>query len=63
VAGADLTAVLVVGDVADPVEPVLNTPVASGEFEQSGGRGLGRRETGQAADDLVMDLARGKDFA
>jgi len=63
VACAHLTAILVEGDVADPVEPVFDAPVASGEFEQLGGRGLVRREARQAADDLVMELAGGKDFA
>lgn len=62
-AGTGLTAVLIVGDVADPVEAVFDTPVASDELEQPGGRGLVRREAGQAADDLVMELAGGEDFA
>jgi len=41
VAGADLGAVLVVGDVTDPVQPVLDSPVAAGYLGEVGGPGPG----------------------
>src|SRR3972149_3206198 len=51
---AHLRAVFVEGDVADPVDAVLDTPMAAVEGEQPGGIGARRRETGEAEDDLVM---------
>jgi hypothetical protein len=49
---SDLGAVLVEGDVADPVEAVLDTPVAAVEGEQALWRGLLGGEVGDAAHPL-----------
>lgn len=50
---AHLRAILVEGDVPDPVEPVLDRPVSSDEFEQPAGRCLFRGQAGNALDDLM----------
>ena len=51
-ARADLRAIFVECDVTDPVELVLDTPVAAVEFEPALLRSLGRGETGDAEGDL-----------
>lgn len=49
VALAHLGAVLVEGDIAHPVEPVLDAPMAAIERQQLAGRGLLRGEVGDDA--------------
>ena len=52
-AGADLGSVFVVGDVADPVQPVLDLPVAADVSGQLSGAGLVGGEAGDALGDLL----------
>jgi hypothetical protein len=52
VAGADLGAVLVEGHVADPVQPVLDLPLAADQCQQPGGVGLVGGEAGHGVGDL-----------
>jgi hypothetical protein len=49
---ADLRAIFVECDVTDPVELVLDAPVATVEFEQALWRRLGRGKTGDPEGDL-----------
>src|SRR5579859_640812 len=52
VAGADLGAVLVPVRVADPVQPVLDSPVAADEAGKVGGPGLDDGQRGDRVDRL-----------
>jgi site-specific recombinase XerD len=56
VAGADLGAVLVVGHVADPVQAVLDGPVAAQDVGEFGGVGLDRGQGGDRVDGLGRPL-------
>src|SRR5208282_6499110 len=56
VAGADLGAVLVVGDVADPVQPVFDSPVAADDAGEVGGPGLDDGQRGDRVDRLGRPL-------
>jgi len=50
---AHLRAILVEGDVANPVEAVLDRPVPTNDFEPLAGGCLVRGQTGDALDDLM----------
>ena len=63
VACAHTTAVLVEGDIAHPMQTILNGPVASGSLEQLGRRRLVGRARRDATDDFTVELARGDDLA
>lgn len=60
-AGADAGAVFSEGHVSDIVQTILNTPMASHQFEQAEWAGCGGRETGNHVDDLVPRVALGRD--
>lgn len=52
VAGADLGVVFCVGDVANPVQPVLDRPVAAQPASYLCGGGISDRRGGERVDDL-----------
>jgi len=60
VPGADLGAVLVEGHVADPVQRVLDLPLAAGQHPQPGGVGPGRVQAGDGVGDLGTRVATGE---
>lgn len=53
--GADLGAVLVVGDIADPVDSVLDLPVPPHQRAEPSRAGLGGRQAGDAVGGLLPD--------
>src|SRR5215472_12837014 len=63
IAGADAGAVLPEGDSPDVVETVLDTPMASDQFQQAEWTGLFRGKTGDEVDPLLACLALGGDRA
>jgi hypothetical protein len=60
VTGADLAVILVEGDVTNPVQPVLDLPVAPQQPSQPGGVGLGGSQAGDRVGDLAAQDAPSK---
>jgi hypothetical protein len=54
VANSDLRAVLIEGDIPDPVQSVFNGPMATDQLEEANGVRLLRGEAGDAVDDFVV---------
>src|SRR2546430_417111 len=61
VAGSDLGAILVEGNIPDPVQRVLNLPVTASEASDPGRAGGLRWQAGDAVNDLAGDLAGAQD--
>ena len=56
-AGSDLRMILCVGDIADPVQPILDVPVAAQPVGDVAGLGVGGRERGDGVDDFGVACA------
>lgn len=55
---ADLAAILIQGDIPDPVAAIFNRPMITVQGEQAGRAGLFRSQAGQAIDGFSAEFAR-----
>ena len=60
IARANTGTIFAEGHVSDRVQTILNTPMASHQFEQAEWAGSGGRETGNQVDDLVPCMVLGR---